>query len=62
MKVGPEFVRVLGRDGANRDTFRVIARGARGTTKLDHAAGTAVRFGRVFDFTIAIPSFRDDNN
>ncbi len=62
MKIGPEFVEVGRRDGQARDTFLISRRGMRGTTKLDHAEGASVRYGRVFDFTITIPSFRDDNN
>jgi len=62
MKVGSEWIRISRRDGSRRDTFLVRDRGARGTSALSHAAGEPVYYGRVFDFTIPIPSFRDDNN
>lgn len=61
MKIGTEWVIVSGRDGAHRDTF-YMNRGARGTSGVSHAEGEPVYFGRVYDFTMAIPSFRDDNN
>jgi prepilin-type N-terminal cleavage/methylation domain-containing protein len=62
MKIGTEWVQISQRDGKRRDTFLVAARGARGTTAVAHAAGEPVYYGRVFDFTMQIPSFRDDNN
>lgn len=62
MKVGTEWVRVAGRDASRRDTFRIDSRGQKQTTTVSHAMGEPVYFGRVFDFTIPIPSFRDDNN
>ena len=62
MKVGAEWIQISRRDGSRRDTFLVRDRGARGTTAISHAAGEPVYYGRVFDFTIPIPSFRDDNN
>jgi len=61
MKIGTEWVLVSSRDGTRRDKF-YMSRGRRGTTKVAHAAGEPVYFGRVYDFTMAIPSFRDDNN
>jgi prepilin-type N-terminal cleavage/methylation domain-containing protein len=62
MKVGGEWLRVYGRSASRRDVFETTQRGIRGTPTLNHAPGTIVRFGRVFDFTISVPSFRDDNN
>jgi len=61
MKLGTEWVIVSGRDGQRRDTFH-MSRGAMGTSAVSHAEGEPVYFGRVFSFTMAIPSFRDDNN
>jgi len=61
-KVGLEWLIVGGRDATRRDTFSIGARGQRGTPALAHAAGERVYFGRVFDFTVSVPSFRDDNN
>jgi len=62
MKIGTEWMSISGRDPSHRDTFNVYERGAKGTAKASHAAGEPVYYGRVFDFTIPIPSFRDDNN
>jgi hypothetical protein len=62
MKIGTEWVQLSGRDGSLRDTFHAAERGARGSVRVAHSAGEPVYYGRVFDFTIAIPSFRDDNN
>ncbi|MHC4818856.1 MAG: PulJ/GspJ family protein [Planctomycetota bacterium] len=62
MKVGEEWMRIQGRDGAHRDTFIVDARGARRTKTRAHREATPVYYGRIFDFTISIPSFRDDNS
>ena len=62
MKIGTEWIRISGRDGTRRDTFHVSERGVRGTAKIAHNAGEPVYYGRVFDFTIPIPSFRDDHN
>ena len=62
MKVGPEWIQVRGRDGDRRDTFQVWKRGERGTTSLVHGEETPVYYGRIFDFTIPIPAYRDDNN
>ncbi len=62
MKVGAEWVEVSGRDPSRRDTFHISGRGMRGTLAAAHGEGEPVYFGRVFDFTMAIPSFRDDNN
>ncbi|HEX5138023.1 MAG TPA: prepilin-type N-terminal cleavage/methylation domain-containing protein, partial [Planctomycetota bacterium] len=56
MKVGTEWVEVAGRDPSHRDTFRVTGRGIRGTSAVAHAEGEPVYFGRVFDFTMPIPS------
>jgi len=60
MKIGLEWVRLAGRDTVQRDMFQIHDRGKRGTTALAHAVGTPVYFGRVFDVTISIPSFRDE--
>ena len=62
MKIGTEWVSLSGRDGQRRDTFHVRDRGAKGTVRVAHAALEPVYYGRVFDFTIPIPAFRDDNN
>ena len=62
MKIGPEWVRVLSRDYQDVDTFLIDRRGRRGTARVNHAAETPVYFGRVYDVTVLIPSFRDDNN
>jgi prepilin-type N-terminal cleavage/methylation domain-containing protein len=62
MKVGTEWVEISSRDPSRRDTFRVSRRGVRGTAVVAHAEGEPVHFGRVFDFTMQIPSYRDDNN
>jgi prepilin-type N-terminal cleavage/methylation domain-containing protein len=62
MKIGTEWVSISGRDATRRDTFHVYDRARKGTAKAAHAAGEPVYYGRVFDFTIPIPCFRDDNN
>jgi len=62
MKVGREWVRIVGRDGSQSDLFVIDRRGLRETPKLEHAAESPVFFGRVLDLTITVPSFRDDNN
>lgn len=62
MKIGTEWVELAGRDGSRRDTFHIYERAEKGTAKVAHAEGEPVYYGRVFDFTIPIPSFRDDNN
>jgi prepilin-type N-terminal cleavage/methylation domain-containing protein len=62
MKVGEEWMRIMGRDDSQRDTFLVDRRGARGTRTGSHGEATPVYYGRIFDFTIIIPSFRDDNS
>lgn len=62
MKIGTEWVSLSGRDGQRRDIFHVQDRGARGTVRVAHGANEPVYYGRVFDFTIPIPAFRDDNN
>lgn len=62
MKIGTEWLTIAGRDSTRRDTFHVSERGVRGTAKVAHSDGEPVYYGRVFDFTIPIPSFRDDNN
>jgi len=62
MKVGPEWIRVAYRDGNRRNLFHVLERGVFGTPAVAHGAGAPVYYGRVFEFTIHCPSFRDDNN
>jgi prepilin-type N-terminal cleavage/methylation domain-containing protein len=62
MKIGEEWVRIIGRDGAQRDTFLIDRRGARATKSRAHGEAAPVYYGRIFDFTIMIPSFRDDNS
>jgi prepilin-type N-terminal cleavage/methylation domain-containing protein len=61
-KVGPEWVRVHERDARDPDTFVLSGRGERGTVQVNHAADTPVYFGRVYDVTVRMPAFRDDNN
>lgn len=61
-KVASEWVQIGGRDGSRRDTFQVLRRGQRGTASLVHPEETPVYYGRIFDFTIPIPAYRDDNN
>jgi len=62
MKIGREWVRLVGRSGRARDEFELEDRGLRGSAAVAHGEGTPVYYGRVFDLTISIPSFRDDNN
>jgi hypothetical protein len=62
MKVGNEWVRVQSRDYSDVDTFIIDRRGLRGTSEVNHPADTKVYFGRLYDVTVQIPSFRDDNN
>ena len=62
MKVGPEWIRVHSRDFQDTDTFLIDRRGERGTAAVNHPSETPVYFGRVYDVTVDIPSFRDDNN
>lgn len=62
MKVGPEWLQISGRDSSETDIFNVDRHAQRGTQSTAKAEGTPVYFGRVQDFTIGIPSFRDDNN
>ena len=62
MKVGPEWIRVRSRDYQDTDTFLIDRRGVRGTATVNHPSETPVYFGRVYDVTVTIPSFRDDNN
>ena len=37
MKIGSEWLRISGRDGRQRDTFRIDRRAQRGTTAVAHA-------------------------
>jgi len=62
MKLGHEWVSISSRDPRRRDTFLIDRRGIRGTKALAHPEDTPVYFGRVFDVTVTIPAFRDDNN
>jgi len=62
MKVGSEWVRIAGRNPQDPDTFDVAGRAQRGTVAVNHPSETNVYFGQVFDRTVQIPSFRDDNN
>jgi len=62
MKIGAEWVRVAARDPRDPDTFRIGGRGLRGTTVVNHPAETFVYFGQIYDTTVMIPSYRDDNN
>ena len=61
-KVGPEWVRVHERDTRDPDTFILAGRGRRGTVAVNHAEETPVYFGRIYDVTVRMPTFRDDNN
>jgi prepilin-type N-terminal cleavage/methylation domain-containing protein len=60
MKIGLEWVQLAGRDPVQRDMFQIHDRGQRGTAAVGHDPGTPVYFGRIFDITITIPSFRDE--
>ncbi|MHC4339002.1 MAG: PulJ/GspJ family protein [Planctomycetota bacterium] len=62
MKIGTEWIRLRGRDGRSRNRFEIDQRGVRDTETVPHPVDTPVRFGRILDVTIVIPSFRDDNN
>ena len=62
MKIGAEWVQINGRDGRQRDVFQVDRRGFRNTHPIAHPEETPVYYGRLFDLTITIPAFRDDNN
>ncbi|MEM8884846.1 MAG: type II secretion system protein [Planctomycetota bacterium] len=61
-KVGPEWVMVEQRDSSDRDTFLIGGRGRRNTVGVNHPAETNVYLGQIYDVTIPIPAFRDDNN
>ncbi len=61
-KIGPEWVRVRERDSRDLDTFILDGRGRRGTVAVNHAEDTPVYFGRIYDVTVPMPVFRDDNN
>jgi len=62
MKIDWEWIQISGRSGRSRDTFGIARRGVRGTQGVAHGEGAPVYYGRVFDVTISIPAFRDDNN
>jgi len=62
MKVGPEWVRIRSRSSSSADRFLVDLRGQKDTRELEHVEGTPVFYGRMFDSTVSIPAFRDDNN
>jgi prepilin-type N-terminal cleavage/methylation domain-containing protein len=62
MKIGAEWVRVRGRNPSARDRFQIDLRGQKDTKELVHPDGTPVYHGRMFDFTVTVPAFRDDNN
>ena len=61
-KIGDEWIQVAGRDVRLRDRFLVQDRGALGTTAVAHGRDNTVHYGRMMDFVLSIPSFRDDNN
>lgn len=61
-KIGDEWIRVSGRDVRRGDRFLVLDRGALGTNAVAHGRDNAVHYGRMMDFVLSIPSFRDDNN
>ncbi|MBK8978076.1 MAG: prepilin-type N-terminal cleavage/methylation domain-containing protein [Planctomycetes bacterium] len=56
LKVGAEWVRYANEAGTTLDGLR---RGERGTTALDHPAGTPVRAGRTVQLCVPIPHGRD---
>jgi prepilin-type N-terminal cleavage/methylation domain-containing protein len=62
MKVGSEWVQIFSRDAFDSDRFDVSGRGRRGTAVINHPVETNVYFGQLFDMTIPVPAFRDDNN
>jgi len=62
MKIGTEWLRIQSRDYTDVDTFIIDRRGLRGTKAVNHPADTKVYFGRLYDVTVEIPSYRDDNN
>ena len=62
MKIGEEWLRIEGRDDTQRDMFRIESHGQRFTSSAEHPAGTPVYFGRIFEISVSIPAFRDDNN
>ncbi len=61
-KIGDEWIQVSGRDIRRRDQFLVLDRGALGTNAVAHGRDNTVHYGRMMDFVLSIPSFRDDNN
>ena len=61
-KIGDEWIQVAGRDVRQLDHFLVDRRGALGTNAVAHGRGKTVYYGRMMDFVLSIPSFRDDNN
>jgi len=62
MKIGNEWLRIQSRDYTDTDTFIIDRRGQRGTVAVNHPTESPVYFGRVYDVTVEIPSYRDDNN
>ena len=61
-KIGDEWIQVSGRDVRQHDRFLVMDRGALGTNAVAHGRDNTVHYGRMMDFVLSIPSFRDDNN
>jgi hypothetical protein len=55
LRVGPELVEYVER---RDDEFPVMSRAVGGTPLLTHPKGSRVTFGRTWEFTVAIPSFR----
>lgn len=62
MKIGAEWIEVRARDSVYRDRFIIGRRAQRETREQSHSEGTPVYFGQMFDTTITVPAFRDDNN
>ncbi len=60
VKVGEEWIQIGLKE--ERDVFSIDLRAQWGTKEVTHAADTHVYYGRVNEFAIEIPSFRDDNN
>ncbi|MFQ5844739.1 MAG: type II secretion system protein J [Planctomycetota bacterium] len=61
LKIEDEWVRIEARDPGRRDRFDV-SRGALGTGAAAHPADAKVYYGRMMEFVVSIPSYRDDNN
>lgn len=58
-KIGSEWIRYKAK---HKDSFIVAQRGARRTTKADHAAGETLRVGKTFTVRVYIPAHKEDWN